>query len=478
MGEPTPISLGFRTNPARNQQAGNAQLINCFAEETSQDAKTVWTIYNTEGLRAFGDPLDGGGIRAGITVGSTAYVVAGRNVYTIASGGSSTLIGGIATDGPVYMQANRAIPAQIGIVSDGLYYVIETGSNTLTQISDPDLPAPVSLSFLDGYGVLPVTNGAIFVTSIDDFTQIDGLEQGSAEAYPDDIKRSITLEREVIFFGGDSTEWFQNTGADPFPLTRVHALEIGWLAGDSLAKVDTKTRKTVIGVAADHTVRMINGYSADVISTPEIEELVKNLAEAGNASQLKGMAWAYAGRFFYALVCSEWTRVLDSKTGHWHTRQSYGLNRWRISTVFKFGNKLIAGDYTTGQLYTMSNTVYTEDGNYLVSEIITPHIHAFPYKLKFNALYVDAATGIGLNSTDAHASDPKLLISWSDDSGYSWSPEVTRSLGTDAEYRRITPVRRMGRSKNDKGRLYRLRISAPVPRVTMQMLLDFDKLAA
>jgi hypothetical protein len=44
MGTPAPISLGSRTNPARNQQAGNAQLINCFAEETSQDAKTVWTM--------------------------------------------------------------------------------------------------------------------------------------------------------------------------------------------------------------------------------------------------------------------------------------------------------------------------------------------------------------------------------------------------------------------------------------------------
>jgi hypothetical protein len=223
---------------------------------------------------------------------------------------------------------------------------------------------------------------------------------------------------------------------------------------------------------------MINGYSAQVISTPEIEEMIKNLDTAGNASQLKGMAWAYAGRFFYVLTSGSWSRCFDSKTGNWHTRSSYGLDRWRVSAVFKFGNKLIAGDYESGQLYTMSNTVYTEAGNYLVSTIITPHIHAFPYKLKFNTLFVDAATGVGINSTDVHASDPKLLISWSDDSGYSWSPEVERTLGTDAEYRRIKPVRRMGRSKNDKGRLYRLRISAPVPRVTMQASIDFTQLAA
>lgn len=478
MANPVPISLGFRSNAARNPQAGRAELINCFAEETSQDAKIVWTIYNTEGLTALGSALAGGGIRAGLQVGSTAYVISGRNVYAVASSGASTLIGGIATDGPVYMQRNRRIPAQIGIVSEGFYYVIDTGANSIAQIFDVNLTAPISISFLQGYGILPTTDGDIQLTQIDDFTVIDALAVGNAEAFPDGILRSMTLESEALFFGEDSLQFFQDTGADPFPLTPVQSLEIGWLAGDSLAKVDTPTRKTIIGVASDHTVRMINGYSAQVISTNEIEEMIKTLDEAGNAAQLKGMAWAYAGRFFYALTCNDWTRVYDSKTGYWHTRKSYGLDRWRVSTVFKFGNKLIAGDYTTGQLYTMSNTVYTEDGNYLVSEIITPHIHAFPYKLKFNALYVDAATGVGLNSTDVHASDPKLLVSWSDDSGYSWSPEVTRALGTDAEYRRITPVRRMGRSKNDKGRLYRLRISAPVPRVTMQMLLDFDKLEA
>lgn len=479
MGAPVPISLGIRSNPARNRQAGYAQLINCFAEETQQDGKTVWTIYSTEGLTAFGSALAGGGVRAGISIGPAAYVVVGRNIYRVSPSGAATLIGGIPTDGPVYMERNRRIPTQIGIVSDGIYVVIDTLANSVTEISDPDLPSPISISTLDGYGILPVVGASYMLTGIDDFTTIDGLDEGTAEAYPDEILRSMTLEREAIFLKETSIEWHQNTGDPDFPFERVHALELGCLAGDSAAKVDTPSRKTIIWVAPDHTVRMMNGYSGEVISTNEIEEMIKDLDDAGNADQLKGFAWAYAGRFYYCLTCNTWTRVWDSKNpSNWHARRSYELDRWRISTVFKFGNKIIAGDYETGQLYTMSNKVFTENGTHLVSDIITPTIHAFPHKLKFNALYIDAATGVGLNSTDEHARDPKLLVSWSDDGGHSWSVERERTLGTTAEFRRVKPVRRMGRSKNAKGRIYRFRISAPVERVMMSASIDFSQLSA
>lgn len=477
MAEPAPISLGLRSNPARNRQAGYAQLINCFAEEIKQDGKTIWAIYSTEGLTAFGSALSGGGVRAGITVNQTAYVVVGRNVYAVNSSGAGTLIGGIATDGPVYMDRNRKNPAQIGAVSDGLYYVIDTQANSITEISDPDLPSPISLSVLDGYGIIPVVGDSYFLTGIDEFTTIDGLDEGTTEAYPDSCLRSMTLEREAVFFGETSIEWHQNTGDPDFPFERVHALELGCLAGDSVAKVDTPSRKTIIWVAPDHTVRLMNGYSGEVISTNEIEEMIKDIDEAGNADQLKGFAWAYAGRFFYCLTTSTWTRIFDSKTGHWFTKQSYNLDRWRVSAVFKFGNKIIAGDYSTGQLYRLDNTVFTENSNHLVSEIITPPVHAFPYDLKFKGLFLDAATGVGTNSTDTHASDPKVLISWSDDGGYSWSTERERDLGATAQYRRIKPVYRMGKTGH-KGRMFRFRISAPVERVLLQAAVSTDRLTA
>lgn len=478
MGEPTNISLGLRSNPARNTHAGNARLINCYAEETGQDGKTVWTIYSSEGLTPFGSPLEGGGIRAMLEVDGTLFVVAGRNVYAVASGGSSNLIGGIPTDGPVYMDRNRKIPAQIGVVSDGLYFVIDTDTYSVTQISDPDLPSPIAFSTLDGFGIIPVINGNYFITGLDEFTTIDALDEGSCESYPDEIVRSMTLEREAVFFGTDSIEWHQNTGDPDFPFTRVHALEMGCLSGDAVAKVDTPGNKAIIWVAPDHTVRQMSGYSGTVISNNEIEELIKELHEAGDISQLKAFAWAWNGKFCYALTSSTWTRVYNAKTGHWRDAESYGLSRWRVSAVEPFGSKLIAGDYASGQLYTMSNKVFTENNDHLIMTVIPPTVSAYPYGAVFNRLFIDAATGVGINSADEHASAPKIMVSWSDDGGNSWSAERVRELGELGQtFKRVATINRMGRTKS-KGRQYRIRISAPVERVLIQMALDYDLLAA
>lgn len=479
MGEPTPISLGFQTNPARNQQAGNAQLINCFAEEIGQDGKVTIVLYATEGLEAFGDPLAGGGIRAMIDVDGTLFVIAGRNVYAVSTGGAANLIGGIPTDGPVYLARNRAIPAQIGLVSDGLYFVINTGAYSVTQILDIDLPSPLAFDTLNGYGVIPVIGGSYFLTGIDQFETIDGLDEGSCESYPDELVRNIALENEMVFLGTTSIEWHQDTGAADFPFSKVHALELGCLSGPSVSKVDTAGSKTIIWVAPDHTVRQMQGYSAQVISTNEIEKLIAELHRAGNIAQLKAYSWAAEGRFRYVLTCDGWTRAYDSKSGRWATRKSYELDRWRISAVVPFGNKLIAGNYLTGQLYEMSSDFFSEDGQYKVMEVITPTISAFPYGISVNRLYIDAATGVGLNTPDtAHTFDPKIMVSLSKDGGYSWGAERERSLGKLAQtFRRVPRINRLGRA-SDKGFALRLRISAPVEQVMIQMAAEYDLLKA
>ena len=107
MGEPVNISLGVRSNPARNRQAGSARFINCVAEETEQEGKVLWTIYGTPGLLGFGAPLGDGPIRAALPVDGTLYVVSGRSIYSVNQSGVSVRIGGLPTEGPAYMDRNR-----------------------------------------------------------------------------------------------------------------------------------------------------------------------------------------------------------------------------------------------------------------------------------------------------------------------------------------------------------------------------------
>jgi hypothetical protein len=478
MGEPVPISLGLRSNPSRhNRQAGNGRLINCFAEEIGEEGKSQWVINACPGLSTFGSALDtDGGVRDMLEVDGYLNTVAGRQAFKVNSSGIATSLGGIPTDGPVYGRRNRASPTQIAYATDGLYYTLV--NDVLTQNADTDLPPPSSLAYLDGYGILPTSRGRYFLTGIDDFTTIDALDVGTAESNPDPIVRAHELEREVYLFGSKSTEAHQNTGAADFPLTRSQTMEVGCAAADSVCPVDTPQGKALMFVAHDHSVKVLRGYSPVTVSTGEIEDKIRVLAEAGTISSLRATSWSWGGRSFYALSCADWTRCYDSKTGLWHDRKSHLSDRWRIDKVATFGNRLIAGDATTGQLYTMSDDTYTEGSSPLTMEVITPPIHAFPYGASMNALYVEAVSGVGLNSTTAHNRNPVLMVDWSKDGGATWS--ATRDIALHAQgqtARRLPPLFRLG-SFGPKGIVVRFRISAAVQKVLISAALDFDRLAA
>lgn len=468
-----PISLGVGSNAARNYQAGAARLTNCFAEEQGQEGKNVWLIYGTEGLKPFGSPLDGGGIRELHAAGDTLYAVAGRLLHQVNIGGSSSLMGGIPTDGHVYMRQNRRVPQQFGIVSDGLYYVVQNG--VLTQIQDPDLPPPTSLAWLDGFGVLPTLNGEFYITGLDDFSTVDGLDFGVCESKPDEIVRAEVLGRELVFFGTDGAEFHANTGDADFPIERAQTIDIGCLAPRSVCVAETPDGSTMFWVAPDHTVRRMVGYGGSTISTNEIAEWIKTLAEAGRANELQSDAWASAGRFFCSLSCFDWTKVYDSKTGRWHDRKSHGRSNWRVRRVVRFGNKTIVGDRDTGQLYEMSNTVFDEAGSPLVAEIVTPHVTAWPYPIQFDRVEVSVASGVGVNSPSVHGAEPKLLFDWSDDDGKTWSAPRERSLGMLGHKQQVIGFNSLGTCYS-RGRVFRLRVSSAVQKLFMSMMARIEVL--
>jgi hypothetical protein len=477
MAQPVPISLGLRSNPSRHaKHAGAAKLTNCFAEEIGEEGKSQWVITGTPGLSTFGSALSGGGIRALIAVDEFMLAVAGRNLYRVNAIGGSTLIGGIPTDGPVYPRRNRRVPVQVGFVSDGYYAVYDSGS--LTEVSDTDLPPPTSLAYLDGYGILPASRGRYFLTGLDDFTTIDALDVGTAESNPDDIVRAHELEREVYLFGPQSIEAHQNTGNADFPFERSQTMEVGCSAPGSVVPVDTPQGKALLFVAHDHTVRLIRGYQTSIVSTGYIADSIAALARAGTLDTLSATSWAGGGRSFAVLSTADWSVAYDAYSGLWHNRASYLSDRWRVSQVVPFAGKIIAGDATTGQLYDMAETTYTEAGNAHIMEIITPPVHAFPYGGVMHALHIDAVSGVGLNTTTTYNQSPVLMVDWSLDGGETFSTPREVSLHALGQTgRRIPPVFRMGKF-GPKGVVFRFRISAAVQKVILSASLEFDRLAA
>jgi hypothetical protein len=467
----TPIALGSGSSPSRFAAGGAAHFVNCYLEKQGEDAKAPGIVVASDGLTEFAT-LPTTGIRAAIEVGDYFYCVFGRVFYRVDTIGNYTVLGNIPTDEPVTIVRNRRTSPQIGIVSDRLYYVYDTVDGSFTRVTGPSSATdfePTSITILDGYGILPVSNSKWYTTALDDLTSVDALDFAEAESDPDDIVRAATREGEVVLFGRDTIEWWQDTGGTDFAFARSQAIRLGCIGAGVVAAVD----RTLAWIAQDGTVRLMSGYGGDRISDHAVERAIASV----DPSTISATSWWRNGHTFYAISSAEWSWVYDLATSKWHERKSYDQSRWDIAVCARFGLQWLAGSSSTGELYVMSPDAMDEDGTAIVMTVQTPPVHAFPYRLQFNAIYVDIVPGVGLNTTAAAELDPELMVSWSDNGGQTWSTERRIALGRLGKMTQRAVARRLGIS-NQIGRTFKFSISASVARAFLGASVDVDKLAA
>jgi len=468
-----PLQLAFRSNRSKFQVEGDSRLINCYVEDLGADAVYPQAAYAMPGLQSWTTLTGGGKTRAALRVGSKFYVVSGRNVFAVESGGTATNIGGIATDGPVYMAQNQKAPfPEIGIQSDGLFFRIDTASDDLYENTDLDLPPSSSFDVIDGFGILPgLSNDTWYITAANDFSQIDGLDFASAEASPDAIRRVIAFNREIWFFGEKTTEQWQNTGGT-FPFSRVSTFELGCMAGGSVAKIDQK----LIWVDDKGIVRMSSGQSGgERVSNHGIERAIKAETDQEN---MTATTWTDEGHHFYCLNGSTFSYQWQVGTPYWQERNSRvsgaDLGFWRVSLVTEFDGDLIAGDYTSGALYKMRSTVFDEIGEPLIVTMQPAGVHARPLGLIHSRLDLDMTPGVGLNTTVASELDPEVMIDYSEDGGATFKNETRHALGRLGATNTKIKRHRLGTQRSNS-RTYRFRVSAAVKRGFYQAALHAKK---
>src|SRR5262249_20080800 len=146
------------------------RLLNAYPEALGQAAKSPLPIYGVPGTSRFdtgATGLNGPGRGMFYVSGQVLYVVAGNTAARLGDHGSAVpVLGMVGGSAMVIMAANQRAPPQIGIVADDIYYVLDTATNTISQPRIPALPAPNSVTFLDGYLVFSIPDGRIFHTAL------------------------------------------------------------------------------------------------------------------------------------------------------------------------------------------------------------------------------------------------------------------------------------------------------------------------
>ena len=413
------------------RKASMQRAVNLYLAQMEASAKSPIILKSVPGLVVRASVS--GEYRGSIETNSRAFVVFGNSLYELTANYTLTRLGGLLTSTGAVSIAYGLF--QVVMVDGANLYVLKLADNTFQGVTVTAFTGATTVDFADNYFTLTKDrSGQQFqITAINDATVINALDFASAESSPDDLVGHIVVQAGILLFGTLTTELFVHTGNVDFPFERSRGsgFKVGLMAASSLRMVDNAPMWLGRDGNGSGLVYRLTGGQAQRVSTQAIEQALQ-----ASTDLTKARAWTYQdkGLTFYAInapgLTSTW--VHEISTNQWHERcdlDSFGqYTAGRVTgALFAFG-KHFAGD-ANGNLYEWSDTAYLNGSDVLVRERTSPH-EAVSGRLRvfYGQFYLDSETNGAMQGDD-----PQVELSWSDDSGKSWSNVITRSLGKVGE---------------------------------------------
>jgi hypothetical protein len=391
---------------ARSVNAADNRMVNLFPEVIPNEGKEAGFLNRAPGLSLL-TTVGTGPVRGLWSFEGFMYAVSGNTLYKINSAYTATALGTIAGTGQVSMSDNGT---QLFVAANGPSYIYNFQTNVFQQITDPDFPGALTVSYLDGYFIFNEPNSQkIWVTSLLDGLSVDPLDFASAEGSPDGLVAVIVNNREAWLFGTNSIEVWYDAGTPDFPLARIQGAsnEIGCAAAFSVAKLDN----SIFWLGQDARGRGIvyrnNGYTSVRASNHSIEWQIQ---QYGNISDAIAYTYQQDGHSFYVLTFPtvQKTWVYDVSTQSWHERAGWSNGnfiRYRPNCQTAFNSEVILGDYESGNLYAYDLDVYADNGQiqkWLRSWRPIPSGQNNLKRTAQHSLQLDCETGVGVNLYPAY----------------------------------------------------------------------------
>lgn len=391
-----------------------------------------------------------------------AFAVFGDSFYEIATSGTVTEIGTLNTaTGFVGIEENGF---QI-IVVDGVEgWIFTIATDTWEQITDVAFPPCRTVTFQDGYFVVPKVNtNEYYISGINDGLSWDALDFGTAESSPDNLVTVISDNGNLWLFGDRTTEVHANTGDAVFPFSRISGAvtEVGCAAAFTVQTFNNTLAWLGVDRQGRGVVWQANGLTAQRISTQAIEALI---ATVPNLSGAYAYVYHEEGHVFYCLQIPGISTTLcyDAAVNLWHERASIDsetgeLTQHRGAGQMFFAQKNLIADREDGKIYHQSLAFYDFAGAPIKRQRTFPHIADEKRLVTHASLELDMETGIG--NASGQGSDPQIVLRYSDDGGFTWSNEIWRSFGALGDYMKRVVWRKLGASRD---RVYEITITDPV----------------
>lgn len=442
------------------------QLINVFPIPREKNQQSDMTFYGTHGYTQFGSSngiavIRGSASNPEETVG---YIVDSNTFSSIDINGNRTTLGTVTTTTGV---TTIAVGDSYVAFTDGANgYTYQIGvANSFSRITDPQFPLnPTYMAYRTGYfiAVGTVANTTVFALSdVDDPTSWTTASIAEAADLPDNIV-SVAINTDYYFvIGTISTEIWRLSQSGTFPLVQVTVVDIGCAATYSVVNLGTdiwligKTNKS-----KGFLVR-IRGAVMEKVKNNDIDALFQGNTFS-TLSDIVAYGYEEFGQQFYEFSSSSanktYTYCIDTNILV-EKKQSNGT-RFVGSCYMRLNGNHIIGDYSSGKLYNMNLTTYTENGgNTIPREIDTPTYYA-------NGDYIKPGLVSFLMDNSSFVGTETLGLQTSEDGGLTYQTALTsdpiQSTDEDVRFSRISAARRL---------THKITFNANKPFVLLNMLM-------
>ena len=325
------------------------------------------------------------------------------------------------------------------------------------------------MAFIEGWLIFNQPNTRTFFTTGPTPYQLlfPGTFYALKDSSTDNLVSLMENNRELWLLGERTAEVWYNNGGTNFSFARIPGVgpQVGCSATYSLTRAGTHLVWLGRNEQGENIIIASNGYGWDRISQHGVEYALANMTVISDA-----IFYAYEEGGNNFLMClfptADQTWCYDFTSKMWHQRASYNpttgqFHRHRSNCFMDFSNVRLIGDFSSGNLYQMSRSFYTDAGQPIRRVRRTPHnwLNSTRERVFFSSLQVEFTPGVGLNG-NVQGSNPQAMLRWSDDGGFSWSSEHWTSIGLVGNTRNRAIWRNLGHARD---RIWEINFTDPVP---------------
>lgn len=394
--------------------------------QTDNSTKSPYILESFAGLKLFSTQT--GGVDRGLFVHKEVlYKVTGTTFYLIEEDGTHVAKGTVEG-------AERCIidglQDTVLIVTAGRVYKYNVVTDTFTdETSAPNFESPNSVTVLNSQAIYDGDGDRFAVSDVGDGTSINALNYAQAESKADDLVRPYAFNQRVYMLGKRTVEiwWNSGTGTPPFARVEGGIRQVGLSALHCVGNSD----EFMYFLGTDNQVYAMSGSQLQVVSQ---QPLTREISKYTKTSDAFGWCTKYQGQWMFIMTFPSASKTwVYPEGGEWFELSDDAMgNRW-IGNSYAFAyRKHFVADYQNGNLYELDDDTYTNNGNEIIRMRDTGVIHGGLIgqdgkEITMGKFELYLQTGVGLLS--GQGSDPKIMLSYSDDGGQTWSEEQWGYIG-------------------------------------------------